>query len=214
MAYQPQHLRRWTRPDSYFGAEWPDYFSAGFGQSRDSDALERSNFAVALRDLGGESDAQRGSVFCPKCAGSEYLKETELHLTRLLPVDRSGVGAKREPLTAGELTHLLPIYREAQREGSATRASAAKAKARENVLAKFAKATADATTERDGMLWLLDRGIGTGNVIFYPHTGRFGFGWRSDGLSPEQTSVVLDYISEFPFPYDIQCADGRKLSGN
>jgi hypothetical protein len=49
------NLKMWTRPDCYAGAEWPDYYSAGVGQSRDSDALERSNFACMLRALGGES---------------------------------------------------------------------------------------------------------------------------------------------------------------
>jgi hypothetical protein len=47
---------RWTMPDSYFGETWPDYYCSGFGQHRDSDALERSNFAVALRELGGGSE--------------------------------------------------------------------------------------------------------------------------------------------------------------
>ncbi len=56
MTYAPRHLIRWTRPDSYFGAEWLEYFSSGFGQSRDSSALERSNFICALRELGGESE--------------------------------------------------------------------------------------------------------------------------------------------------------------
>lgn len=50
------NLKRWTLPDSYFGDVWPDYYSAGFGQSRDSDALERSNFRVALAEIGGESE--------------------------------------------------------------------------------------------------------------------------------------------------------------
>ena len=56
MTYKPETLKRWTMPDSYIGAVWPNYFSAGVSQSRDSDALERSNFACMLRELGGESD--------------------------------------------------------------------------------------------------------------------------------------------------------------
>ena len=52
----PKHLKRWTRPRDYFGAEWSRYYSAGLGQSRDSDCLEQSNFAVMLHELGGESD--------------------------------------------------------------------------------------------------------------------------------------------------------------
>lgn len=51
------NLRRWTRPQYYFGASWPEYYSSGVGQSRDSDALERSNFASMLKALGGESES-------------------------------------------------------------------------------------------------------------------------------------------------------------
>lgn len=56
MTYTPKNLHRWEMPDSYFGAKWPEYFSSGVGQSRDSSALERSNFICALRDIGGESE--------------------------------------------------------------------------------------------------------------------------------------------------------------
>ena len=54
--YEPANLRRWTMPECYVGAVWPATYSAGVGQSRDSDALERSNFACMLRAIGGESD--------------------------------------------------------------------------------------------------------------------------------------------------------------
>ena len=48
-------LTRWTLPDSYSGAEWPEYF-VFLSQTRDSDALTRSNFECGLRVLGGESE--------------------------------------------------------------------------------------------------------------------------------------------------------------
>lgn len=53
--YEPANLKRWTMPRDYFGANWPNHYSSGVGRSRDSDALEESNFATMLRDLGGES---------------------------------------------------------------------------------------------------------------------------------------------------------------
>jgi len=56
MTYEPDYLKRWSLPRFYFGAEWPDYFSAGVGQSRDSDALERSNFRRMLELLNGETE--------------------------------------------------------------------------------------------------------------------------------------------------------------
>jgi len=51
-------LQRWTRPDHYAGADWPEYF-VFLGQSRDSDALTRSNFVRGLELIGGESDTVR-----------------------------------------------------------------------------------------------------------------------------------------------------------
>lgn len=54
--YEPKHLKLWTMPANYAGQAWPDYYSAGVGQSRDSDCLEASNFAAMLALLGGESE--------------------------------------------------------------------------------------------------------------------------------------------------------------
>lgn len=53
---------------------------------------------------------------------------------------------------------------------------------------------------------LIELGLGMlamQNVIYYDHTGRFGFGWR-EPLSDVELSTVLDIISEFSFPYDNQ----------
>lgn len=54
--YQPIRLERWKLPKYYYGAEWPEYYSAGVGRSRDSDCLEESNFDAMLAAVGGESD--------------------------------------------------------------------------------------------------------------------------------------------------------------
>lgn len=54
--FTPENLQRWKLPRDYAGAEWPEYYGAGVGQHRDSDALQRSNFRSMLRELGGESD--------------------------------------------------------------------------------------------------------------------------------------------------------------
>lgn len=45
------NLNRWTMPRDYFGAQWPDYYSAGVGKSRDSGALERANFQAMFKQL-------------------------------------------------------------------------------------------------------------------------------------------------------------------
>lgn len=40
-------VREWQHPRDYAGATWEGWYSAGFGQSRDTDTLEASNFQVA-----------------------------------------------------------------------------------------------------------------------------------------------------------------------
>lgn len=158
--------------------------------------------------------------FCTKCTGSEYLKESELRLTRLLPAGAS-FGAERAPLTEAEAAALLPVYREAQLTGNNARDAAATVKARERIakrraetIATAERKKANADTVRDIELWVLDN-LGyrwLGNVIFYDHTGRASFGWYKP-LQVDELSALLDKVSEFPFPYDIKCADGRTLSG-
>lgn len=63
------------------------------------------------------------NVFCFACLDSPYLKETELHLLRLLPID-SGFNAKREPLADDERAEMMPRYLEAQTKGASERGRA------------------------------------------------------------------------------------------
>lgn len=52
--YEPNNIKKWTLPDSYFGDEYPDCY-VFLGRNRDSDILTQSNFETALRRIGGES---------------------------------------------------------------------------------------------------------------------------------------------------------------
>ena len=55
MAITPEYnLTKWSLPTCYVGESWDDYYRSGCGQSRDSDALERSNFACMLKALFGD----------------------------------------------------------------------------------------------------------------------------------------------------------------
>jgi hypothetical protein len=132
--------------------------------------------------------------------GSPYLKESELHLCRLLPVSREWRDRRNE-LTPAERDYLLPLYIQAQTKPGV----GARAKQIEGVHEEFKKTVATATINRDGFLWLLNRGINTENCIFYSHTGRFGFGWRNE-YRRAAYSALSDLLKEFPFPYDIKGA--------
>lgn len=71
------------------------------------------------------------------------------------------------------------------------------------MLSKYESEKRSNEIEKEGMLWLWDKGFSLDNVIYYSHTGKFGFGWRSP-LSDVVASKLLDIISEFPFPYEIK----------
>lgn len=146
--------------------------------------------------------AAKGYAFCPACLDSPYLKESDLHLTRLLPVESSFRG-DRPPLTDTERAHILPQYIERQTTGADSRAAAKLREQRAGIVAKRDREVASAQTEASGLLWLLDRGVSIDNVIYYSHTDRFCFGWRAP-VSDTVASKLLDIMSEFPHRYEIK----------
>lgn len=150
---------------------------------------------------GKQEPAAEGYVFCPHCLGSAYLGEGHLHLTRMCPISEDD----RRALTEHELAHLLPLYKQAQITGVGERVVARHKAQREAVLDKYSAKTSNATTERDGMLWLLDKGININNVIYYDHTHVFCVGWRQ----PVSESVALgwvDMLETFPYKWEIRGA--------
>lgn len=162
---------------------------------------------------GKQEPAAKGYVFCPHCLDSEYLTEKDLKLTRVAYICDSWKDDRFPELSEAERAHLLPLYKQAQIHGSTERGRARIAQARADATKRADRAIANAATERDGFLWLLDNGVNTDNVIFYTHTGRFGFGWRRP-IDDVLLSTLLEVITEFRWPYDIKTADGRTLSGN
>ena len=178
-----------------------------------TDAMRAIRRDVAKCGYCGKQEPTDEYLFCPHCIDSAYLKQTDLHLTRMLPIAQDK--QTRAPLTEKETALLLPRYVHAQTVGTTARGVARVAKMRADLTRERDKARADADTKCAGMLWLLDH-VGASvvdNCIYYTHTGRFGFGWRTP-VDAAVVSQLLDVISEFPFAYDIKCADGRTLSGN
>ena len=60
--YTPQNLKRWTLPPDYAGEIWPNFYGSGFGQSRDSDCLERSNFHTAWQVISKVSQCEETTI--------------------------------------------------------------------------------------------------------------------------------------------------------
>jgi hypothetical protein len=152
---------------------------------------------------GAQEPAAKGYVFCPHCLDSEYLTEKDLPLTRMVCAADS-FDKNRKPLSKAESGHLLPLFRSAQTHGNTERGKVRIAAKRARVEVDYAKAIKNATVERDGMVWLMDKGINTDNVIYYGHTGKFGFGWRKKFSLTAWDDMQEAMGEPFPFPYKVE----------
>lgn len=144
--------------------------------------------------------------FCTKCLGSERLKEKELKLLRLLPTNLHHPGQtdrNRPNLTANETADLIPRYREAQIYGVTKSDKERIAKRRQAIIDERDRAIHHANVEAEGLLWLLDRGIQTTNVVYYSHGGYFAFGWKRH-LSKEEVLDLAAALVGFPYPYELK----------
>jgi hypothetical protein len=146
---------------------------------------------------GHQMDMPDVPAFCPKCIGSEYLEVKDLHLTRMQPV----INDKRLPLTEAELAERLPVYKAAQIHGNTERDKARIASLRESLLKDRDAAIKHANAEYDGMIWLLDHGVSTGNAIYYKHIEKFSFGWRTP-IAKELREDMAKELEGFPFPWE------------
>lgn len=156
------------------------------------------------------------SGFCTACIGGLHLKQDELYLLRL----RRVVGGRSRgfpKLTAEESELLTPLYIEEQTISLRRAEERARQKDKEDIDGLVAKATRkaealirDAKEERDGKIWLWERGFQMDNVIYYSHSRQFGFGWRQP-VSNDVRDKLLEVISEFPAAYTIKCEDGKTL---
>lgn len=141
-------------------------------------------------------------VFCEKCLDSEYLKEDNLYLLRLLPVSKSFNG-ERPQLTNEEKAVLLPQYVIRQTIGNDSRNAQKLKKQREKIEHDYQVDMSALKDEHDGLLWLMDHNVNIDNVIYYSHTGKFCFGWRTP-LSTNIKSKLLDVLTEFPYDYELK----------
>lgn len=175
-------------------------------QTEEMAAYRRDWFACGYC---GEQYHKPTQQFCGKCLDSSYLEKKDLHLLRLLPVNATR--GERGELSSDELAALLPLYIERQTQGKDSRAVAKREAKRKSVIADCAKEIEQATIERDGFLWFLDRNVNVDNLIYYPHANKFSFGWQQP-VSAEVESALLEIISEFPFQYEIKSVNGVKTN--
>jgi len=149
------------------------------------------------------TESEETPGFCKKCLGSQYLKEDELHLLRLLPAGRKH--GHREPLTDDEHALLMPSYLDAQLEGDKERRAQRTAHQR----ARVERQHQLDEMKFDGMTRLLNAGIDLSSVIFHDHVPVFKFGWRSE-LSPSVAGAMQTKLAEIEFPHPTEFVTSKK----
>lgn len=138
--------------------------------------------------------------FCSECLDSPYLKVEDLHLLRVMPLDRDHERAK---LTQAEYDALKGAYISRQTKGKTSRATAAHRKEKKSIIQEAKESIKKARTKRDGLMWLYRHGINTENVIYYDHRDQFSFGWRTP-LSQDTANELRTLLEAFPYSYEIK----------
>ena len=204
----------WAQDSLWYKGRENRIIKQGYYLEQTDEMREVRANTMACGYCGKQEPAAKGSVFCPQCLDSAYLKQEDLPMLRMRPTNVDRFAEPLPPLTKAESDYLLPLYKEAQTKGNTERGKARIAKAKASIETEYQASIRNATEKRDAANWIM--GIIPGqldNWIFYTHTGRHAFGWRT-ALGQVQLDAILEVISEFPFSYDLICADGRKLSGN
>ena len=142
----------------------------------------------------GKTQRPLVSKFCQSCLGSPYLKESDLSMLHMRPVEEFHPS---RTISAEELQELMPAYIEAQMKVKAAKEAAL----REKIDEEANKAIELATIERDGKLWMLDRKLSLDNLIFYKHNETFTLGWQSP-FSDSVKAGFQEAMKDFPFKWE------------
>lgn len=126
--------------------------------------------------------------WCDHCLGSEYLEKSNLGLLRLKPLK-----GKVSKLTVP--AKLREAYQIAQEKSLAIRCEKEIQRLRDN----FKESERNNGIEFRAKLWLLENDISIDNFIFYKHTQKCTFGWRT-ALTKDQIESLKLKLNGFPFP--------------
>lgn len=146
--------------------------------------------------------------FCTHCLDSPYLEVKDLKLLRLVPVE--GKWSRNAPeLTVEEYDNLFPLYHDSQVRGKVARDKEKLEEQRrriqkdfdDTIQKKIPMLEATGKVEYIGKNWLLSHDISIENVIYYSHTHKFSFGWRTP-LASEVQATLRELLKDFPYPWE------------
>lgn len=157
---------------------------------------------------GKQEPAAKGYVFCPHCIDSQFLKSTDLYLTRMRSIDAK---RGRPPLTDAERAYLTPLYTQAQLHGTTARGKARLTKDRREVIAEYQRTVSQAAEQADAANWILDRFPNLlENWIYYKGTKVHSIGWRTP-LDNDTYEMIREAFETFPFVYEIKLIGGSTV---
>lgn len=137
-------------------------------------------------------------AYCTACIGSEYLQESNLDLLQLLPAGSPGRTERK--LSDKDYAELQGLWLEAQTSLRAQKLE----KFRLRIKQDHSDAIRKANIEYDGYLKLIQCNAPASEAIFYTHTEKFTFGWRSE-LDMKTAEAILSKIRKANFPYLVDC---------
>lgn len=138
--------------------------------------------------------ATKHQQWCEKCLGSQYLKENELQLLKLKHIASNG-----ERKTELPPDWLVEKYQNTQRAARTARLEAKKIRK----LTDCQKQIEAAKIEYEGFKQIIEAGLPFDNCIYYNHSGRFCFGWRTP-LTEAEKIEIGNKLKKFTFEYDMK----------
>jgi len=172
--------------------------------------LEQTQEMIDIRNntykCGHCGEMSREGGFCQKCIGSKYLDKGELFLLRLKPISDT---SPYPVLTQQELDYLVPLYHESQGLGVNNPDAESRKMVANLIPAAVAEADllmGEAAIKTQALNWLLDHFYkDLWNVIYYRHSKKFCFGWRTPIQNDKKKCEELQaLLVDFPFDYDIK----------
>lgn len=131
--------------------------------------------------------------WCTDCLGSQYLKRDDLKLLKTHFIDQVRVFDTKPP------DWMVVEYEKQQKAARLIRVKEDKKWA----IAKYKKNLESAKIEYAGFMLIVESGLDYNNCIYYSHTGRFCFGWRTS-LTEAEKIEIGEKLKKFPYNYDMK----------
>ena len=170
----------------------------GMWLEQTEEMIDIRNNTLSCGYCGAQYDREGAPVFCDSCLNSEYLKEHDLFLLRLVSIADSR--KDRPEITSKEKKSLLPRYIRAQITGMSDRDKRRAAADRAKIEKDYKDTIGRAKAKHGGFIWLLDHNININNCIYYDHTGVFSFGWKSP-IKEAVRDALIEKLDGFPYTY-------------